>query len=61
MKSYNEMKEWIQELIVIGPKNVILTIVGNKIDLCDKEEVEYATVKEYAASIGAILKLISAK
>jgi hypothetical protein len=44
-----------------GSKDLILTIVGNKMDLCDKEEVEYAVVKEYATGIGAILKLISAK
>jgi hypothetical protein len=47
--------------MIKASKDVILTIVGNKIDLCDKEEVEYATVKEYATGIGAILKLISAK
>jgi len=38
-----------------------LAVVGNKIDRCDEEEVDYAVVKEYASSLGAVLKLVSAK
>lgn len=40
---------------------MVLAVVGNKIDLCDQEEVDYAIVKEYASNLGAILKLVSAK
>jgi hypothetical protein len=39
----------------------VLAVVGNKIDRCDEEEVDYAIVKDYANSLGAILKLVSAK
>lgn len=39
----------------------MLAVVGNKIDRCDEEEVDYAVVKDYANSLGAILKLVSAK
>jgi len=44
-----------------GPKDIVLAVVGNKIDRCDEEEVDYAVVKDYANSLGAILKLVSAK
>ncbi len=44
-----------------GPKDIVLAVVGNKIDKCDEEEVDYANVKEYASSLGAVLKLVSAK
>ena len=55
------MKKWVEELQANGPKDIILAVVGNKIDRCDEEEVDYAVVKEYASSLGAILKLVSAK
>lgn len=55
------MKKWVEELQANGPKDIVLAVVGNKIDRCDEEEVDYAVVKEYASSLGAILKLVSAK
>lgn len=55
------MKKWVEELQANGPKDIVLAVVGNKIDRCDEEEVDYAIVKEYASSLGAILKLVSAK
>jgi GTPase SAR1 family protein len=55
------MKKWVEELQSNGPKDIVLAVVGNKIDRCDEEEVDYAEVKEYATGLGAILKLVSAK
>lgn len=55
------MKKWVEELQSNGPKDIVLAVVGNKIDRCDEEEVDYAEVKDYATSLGAILKLVSAK
>ena len=55
------MKKWVDELQANGPKDIVLAVVGNKIDRCDEEEVDYASVKEYANSLGALLKLVSAK
>lgn len=55
------MKTWVDELKSNGPSDIILAIVGNKIDRYDDEEVSYADVKEYASQVGAILKLVSAK
>ena len=43
------MKSWISELKESGPKNLVLAIVGNKIDLIkDKEEVPYKEAVDYA-------------
>ena len=55
------MKKWVEELQANGPKDMVLAVVGNKIDRCDEEEVDYAHVKQYASSLGAVLKLVSAK
>jgi GTPase SAR1 family protein len=55
------MKKWVEELQANGPKDIVLAVVCNKIDRCDEEEVDYAVAKEYASSLGAILKMVSAK
>lgn len=39
------MKTWIDELKSNGPSDIILAIVGNKIDKYDDEEVSYADAK----------------
>jgi GTPase SAR1 family protein len=39
------MKKWVDELQANGPKDMVLAVVGNKIDRCDEEEVDYAHVK----------------
>ena len=33
------MKSWIRELKEKGPKNIVIAIAGNKIDLEDEREV----------------------
>ncbi len=55
------MKKWVDELQANGPKDMVLAVVGNKVDRCDEEEVDYASVKQYATGLGAIFKLVSAK
>ena len=40
---------------------LVLAVVGNKIDRCDEEQVEYEVAKDYANKIGALFKLVSAK
>lgn len=62
------MKKWVEELQSSGPKDIststiilVLAVIGNKIDRCDEEEVNYNDVKQYATSIGAVYKLVSAK
>jgi GTPase involved in cell partitioning and DNA repair len=51
---YNEVKE------AIGPKNFLPFIVGNKSDLYEKEAVSKSDSEEYAKSIEAGIRYISA-
>lgn len=60
-RSFEVMKNWMEELQLNGPKDIILAIVGNKIDRYDDQEVNYSEVKEFANQKNAILKLVSAK
>lgn len=39
----------------------MLVVVGNKIDKADEETISYQDAKQYADSVGAMLKLTSAK
>jgi GTPase SAR1 family protein len=55
------MKRWVDELKVKAPADLEIAIVGNKIDLCESEQISFAFAKEYASSIGAPLLLVSAK
>lgn len=59
--SLRVLKNWVEELKSKGPADILLAIVGNKIDRADDEQVSYEEVKEYAQSVNAIFKLTSAK
>lgn len=41
--------------------DVVLAVVGNKIDRTEEEAIGYNEVKQYAESIGAMFRLTSAK
>lgn len=41
--------------------NPVLVVVGNKIDKAEEETISYQDAKQYADSMGAMLKLTSAK
>lgn len=41
--------------------DIVLAVVGNKIDRTEEEAIGYNEVKQYAESIGAMFKLTSAK
>ena len=41
--------------------DIVLAIVGNKIDRTEEEAISYNEVKLYAESIGAMFRLTSAK
>lgn len=57
--SFLQLKTWVKELKEKGPDNILLFIIGNKIDL--EEKVPFFEVKQYAEEIKAILKFTSAK
>lgn len=35
--TFERAKAWIQELQRLAPAHIVITLVGNKIDLCDEE------------------------
>ena len=39
--SFRVLKGWVEELKSKGPSNIILAVVGNKIDKADDEQVSY--------------------
>ena len=60
-KSFEDLKEyWHNSVLETGPEDIIFHIVGNKIDLFDKEKVDRKEVEEYCEEIGAEVSYISA-
>ena len=49
------------KIYVLRGWSLVLAVVGNKIDLAEKEEVSYNEAKDYAEKAGAMFKLTSAK
>ena len=63
-KSFESLDYWYNSIMEICGENVVLGIVGNKIDLFDDEEKVEVTEEEgqkYAEEKKAIFKLVSAK
>ena len=52
LESFNNVKQWLQEIDRYACDNVNKLLVGNKCDLTQKKTVEYAAAKEYADSLG---------
>ena len=61
LKSFEELSSWHEEVIDQVGDDIIKGVVGNKMDLYDKEEVKEEQGKEFAKSIGAEYLSISAK
>ena len=60
-KSFDDLKEyWHDAVLEQSSDNIIFHIVGNKIDLFDKEKVDRKEVEEYCEEIGAEVSYISA-
>ena len=61
-KSFEDLKEyWHESVAEQTSKDIIFHVVGNKIDLLEKEKVNKGDVEEYCNSIGAEVSYISAK
>lgn len=61
MTSFETMKSWVLELQESAPKNIIIAVVGSKIDKTDSVEVSEDVGRAYAKSVNAIFQLTSAK
>ncbi|XP_048367458.1 ras-related protein ORAB-1-like isoform X1 [Sphaerodactylus townsendi] len=48
-ESYNNVKQWLQEIERYASENVNKLLVGNKCDLTTKKVVDYTTAKEFMA------------
>jgi len=59
--SFTKVRHWVKELRKIVGTEIVLVIVGNKIDLERARQVNDAEAKEYAASVGAFHTTCSAK
>jgi len=60
-ESFNNVKNWLQEIDRYASENVNKLLVGNKADLTAKKVVDYATAKEYADQLGVPFLETSAK
>lgn len=60
-ETFNNVKQWLQEIDRYACENVNKLLVGNKCDLTAKRAVETATAKEYADQLGIPFLETSAK
>ncbi|KAI6248905.1 GTP-binding protein ypt1 [Erysiphe necator] len=61
MDSFNNVKQWLQEIDRYATEGVNKLLVGNKSDISDKKVVEYTVAKEFADSLGIPFLETSAK
>jgi len=59
--SFNNVKQWLQEIDRYACENVNKLLVGNKSDLTNKRVVDHNTSKEFADSLGIPFLETSAK
>jgi len=60
-ESFNNVKQWLQEIDRYACENVNKLLVGNKSDLTSKKVVDYNTAKEFADGLGIPFLETSAK
>uniref|UniRef100_A0AC35TQD1 Ras-related protein Rab-1A n=1 Tax=Rhabditophanes sp. KR3021 TaxID=114890 RepID=A0AC35TQD1_9BILA len=60
-ESFNNVKQWLQEIDRYACENVNKLLVGNKCDLTEKRAVEESVAREYAEQLGIPFLETSAK
>lgn len=61
LKSFENVKSWLQELEDKAPKNIEIILVSNKCDLADQEKVSEKQARDLAFSHQILFRKISAK
>ncbi|KJR85453.1 Rab family GTPase YPT1 [Sporothrix schenckii 1099-18] len=61
MDSFNNVKQWLQEIDRYATEGVNKLLVGNKSDMSEKKVVDYQVAKEFADSLGIPFLETSAK
>lgn len=59
--SFAKVKSWVKELRKMVGESIVIVIAGNKIDLDRERQVNKEEAEAYAASVGALHCLTSAK
>ena len=60
--TYQELKKyWVEQVKETSPKNIILSIIANKSDLIENEQVDEGEAREFAKTINALFAVTSAK
>jgi small GTP-binding protein len=59
--SFNNVKQWLNEIDRYASENVQKLLVGNKCDMVSKKVVEYETAKQFADSLSITFLETSAK
>ena len=61
MDSFNNVKQWLQEIDRYATEGVNKLLVGNKSDMSDKKVVDYtvAKVRHYILKIGCLQSISS--
>lgn len=59
--SFNNVKQWLQEIDRYACESVNKLLVGNKCDLTTKKVIDYNTAKEFADGLGIPFLETSAK
>ena len=60
-ESFNNVKQWLQEIDRYGDEKVNILLVGNKCDRTSDKVVDYTAAKEYADQLGIPFLEASAK
>jgi len=61
MESFNNVKQWLNEIDRYAVENVCKLLVGNKCDLVAKRQVDYDTAKDFADKLDIPFLETSAK
>jgi len=60
-RSLGRAMEWLNELRLKGPPNIVTVLCGNKIDMADRREIKAEDASEIAAEKGLLFMEASAK